>query len=152
MPRPGKKLKITIPETDAPHGAFEGSPDRCHAKAGGTPIKGEEDRKTEAVEISQPASSRLPTYFVKCISPGFVPVSFRDSSFPLDFGPMLDWMRAFRKGTPLGSKPDNVVNHNSLQVMQAERFVFCSRRDFALVEDMINEELRFSVGPRLDFA
>ena len=75
-----------------------------------------------------------------------------DSSFPLDFGPMLDWMRAFRKGTPLGSKPDNVVNHNSLQVRQAERFVFCSRRDFALVEDMINEEPRFSVGPRLDFA
>ena len=74
-----------------------------------------------------------------------------DSSFPLDFGPMLDWMRAFRKGTPLGSKPDNVVNHNSLQVRQAERFVFCSRRDFALVEDMINEEPRFSVGRRLDF-
>ena len=75
-----------------------------------------------------------------------------DSSFPLDFGPMLDWMRAFTKGTPLGSKPDNVVNHNSLQVIQAERFVFCSRRDFALVEDMINKEPRFGVGPRLDFA
>ena len=75
-----------------------------------------------------------------------------DSRFPLDFGPMLDWMRAFTKGTPLGSKPDNVVNHNSLQVMQDERFVFCSRRDFALVEDMINDEPRFGVGPRLDFA
>ena len=74
-----------------------------------------------------------------------------DSSFPLDFGPLLDWMRAFRQGTPLGSKPDNVVNHNSLQVMQAERFVFSSRLDFALVEDMINEEPRFGVGPRLTF-
>ena len=74
-----------------------------------------------------------------------------DSGFLLDFGPLLDWMRAFRKGTPLGSKPDNVLNHNSLQVMQAERFVFCSRRDFALVEGMINEEPRFGVGPRLTF-
>ena len=74
-----------------------------------------------------------------------------DSSFPQDFGPLLDWMRAFRHGTPLGSKPDNVMNHNSLQVMQAERFVFCSRRDFALVEDMIDEEPRFAVGPRLTF-
>ena len=76
----------------------------------------------------------------------------RDSSFPLDFGHMLDWMRAFRKGTPLGSEPDNVVNHNSLQVRRAERYLFCSRRDFTLVEDMINEEPRFGVGPRLDFA
>ena len=45
-----------------------------------------------------------------------------------------------------------VVLGDELQVRQAERFVFCSRRDFALVEDMINEEPQFSVGPRLDFA
>jgi hypothetical protein len=76
----------------------------------------------------------------------------KDADFPMDFGPMLEWMRAFRRGTPLASNRENVVNHNSLQVMHAERYVFCSRPDFALVEEMIKDEPRFRVGPRLEMA
>jgi hypothetical protein len=76
----------------------------------------------------------------------------RDPAFPMDFGPMLDWMRAFRRGTPLGSAPDNVINHNSLQVMHAERWIFCSRPDFALVEEMIEKEPQFRIGPRLQMS
>ncbi len=77
----------------------------------------------------------------------------RDPHFPMQgFGPLLDWMRAFRKGTPLGSEPENVLNHNSLQVRQAERYVFSSLPDFSLVEDMIANEPRYRVGPRPQIA
>lgn len=72
----------------------------------------------------------------------------RDAGFPMDFGPLLDWMRAFRKGTPLKSTPDNVLNHNSLQVQQAERYVFSSEPDFSLVKSMIADEPQFRIGPR----
>ncbi|MBE3063740.1 MAG: DUF4238 domain-containing protein [Spirochaetes bacterium] len=73
----------------------------------------------------------------------------RDPDFPMQgFGPLLDWMRSFRKGTPLPSEAENVLNHNSLQVRQAERYVFSSCPDFSLVEDMIANEPRYRVGPR----
>jgi hypothetical protein len=36
---------------------------------------------------------------------------------------LLDWMRAFRKGTPMTLEPPHVLNQNSLQVRQAERYV-----------------------------
>jgi hypothetical protein len=73
----------------------------------------------------------------------------RDPDFPMQgFGPLLDWMRAFRKGTPLRSEAENVLNHNSLQVQQSERYVFSSLPDFALVEDMIRNEPRYRIGPR----
>jgi hypothetical protein len=64
------------------------------------------------------------------------------------FGPLLDWMRAFRKGTPLQLEAENVLNHNSLQVRQAERYVFTSCPDFSLVRDMIANEPGYRVGPR----
>ena len=73
----------------------------------------------------------------------------RDPDSPTPgFGPLLDWMRAFRKGTPLPSEAENVLNHNSLQVRQAERYVFSSSSDFSLVEDMIANEPRYRTGPR----
>lgn len=73
----------------------------------------------------------------------------RDPDFPMQgFGPLLDWMRAFRTGNPLPSEAENVLNHNSLQVRQAERYVFSSCADFSLVEDMIANEPRYRVGPR----
>jgi hypothetical protein len=37
----------------------------------------------------------------------------------------------------MASAADNVLNHNSQQVRQAERYVFSSRPDFDLVESMI---------------
>lgn len=73
----------------------------------------------------------------------------RDPDIPTPgFGPLLDWMRAFRTGNPLLSDAENVLNHNSLQVRQAERYVFSSLPDFSLVEDMIANEPRYRVGPR----
>ena len=64
------------------------------------------------------------------------------------FGPMLDWMRAFRKGTPIKAMSGNVLNHNALQVHHAERYLLSSLPDFSLVEDMIANEPRYRIGPR----
>lgn len=76
----------------------------------------------------------------------------KDPDMPLGFGPLLDWMRAFRKGTPLSSQADNVLNHNSLQVAQAERFVFCSLPDFGLVTEMVAGNPALRTGRRLQIA
>lgn len=72
----------------------------------------------------------------------------RDPSMTMGFGSLLDWRRAFRTGAPLPSKPDNVLNHNSLQVSYAERYVFSSTPDFELVESMIKDNAESKRGPR----
>lgn len=74
----------------------------------------------------------------------------RDPRMKLEFGPMLDWMRAFRKGTRLSSKPANVLNHNSLQVIFSERYVFCRDLDFSLAEQMIAEDPEVRSGRHLE--
>jgi len=71
-----------------------------------------------------------------------------DPSMGEGFGDLLSWRRAFRTGIPLPSKPDNVLNHNSLQVSYAERYVFSSTADFELVESMIKDNSAFRIGPR----
>ena len=72
----------------------------------------------------------------------------RNSGHPMGFGDLLNWRRAFRTGGALPSSPDIVLNHNSLQVRHAERYVFSSQPDFELVESMIANDARFRVGPR----
>jgi hypothetical protein len=72
----------------------------------------------------------------------------RDTVMTMGFGDLLNWRRAFRTGAALPSKPDNVLNHNSLQVSNAERYVFSNTPDFELIESMIAENADFRVGPR----
>lgn len=45
--------------------------------------------------------------------------------------------------------PDNVTNHNSLQVKYASRFVFSSTEDFSLAEEMISKHPELREGPKL---
>ena len=124
------------------------------------PLRGNLGLAVRGIEIYLPISSTLTLAFYcrsheMSIRDGVDRIRaslVKDPDFPMDFGPMLDWMRALRKGTPLASTPDNVLNHNSLQVMRAERYVFCSVGDFALVQDMLKDEPRFRVGPRLSFS
>ncbi|MEZ5284981.1 MAG: hypothetical protein R2712_09260 [Vicinamibacterales bacterium] len=71
----------------------------------------------------------------------------RDPSMTMGFGDLLDWRRAFRPGVPLPSKPDNVLNHNSLQVWYAELRIL-PRRTSELVESMIKDNAEFRNGPR----
>lgn len=53
-------------------------------------------------------------------------------------------IEAIQEGKPLQSKPENIEFFNSLQISTAERFVFSSNNDFAIVTEMIrtNPELR----------
>jgi hypothetical protein len=76
----------------------------------------------------------------------------RDPGMTMGFGDLLKWRRAFRTGLALPSSPDNVLNHNSLQVRYAERYLFSSQPDFELVESMIAGDERFRVGPRPEIA
>lgn len=45
--------------------------------------------------------------------------------------------------------PDNVTNHNSLQVKYASRFVFSSTEDFSLAEEMISKHPNLKEGPKV---
>lgn len=56
---------------------------------------------------------------------------------------------AIRTGNPLPYAEENVENFNSLQVWQAERYVFSSKEDFALAHDMITADSRLRAGPRM---
>jgi hypothetical protein len=76
----------------------------------------------------------------------------RDPGMTMGFGDLLKWRRAFRTGVALSSSSDNVLNHNSLQVRYAERYVFSSVPEFELVESMIADDHRFRIGPRPEIA
>jgi hypothetical protein len=69
-----------------------------------------------------------------------VPVSFKE------------WMQAFEEGTPLRLQPDNVVHHNSLQVINAERYVVSHSGRFALALEMLESHPELSHGPRMTTA
>lgn len=56
---------------------------------------------------------------------------------------------AIRTGNPLLYTHENVENFNSLQVWQAERYVFSSKEDFALAHDMVTSNDRLRAGPRM---
>jgi hypothetical protein len=49
---------------------------------------------------------------------------------------------------PMRLEPEPVVNLNSLQVRQAERYVYSSQPDFALVEKMLAKQPAYRQGPR----
>ncbi|MDY6992364.1 MAG: DUF4238 domain-containing protein [Pseudomonadota bacterium] len=51
-------------------------------------------------------------------------------------------------GKPIPSKPENVINHNSLQVKYSSRFVFSSNDDFSLLEEMIEAHPEMREGPK----
>lgn len=57
---------------------------------------------------------------------------------------------AIRTGNPLYYADENVMNFNSLQVWQAERYVFSSKEDFALAQDMVVSNVKMRSGPRME--
>jgi hypothetical protein len=61
-------------------------------------------------------------------------------------------VEAIQRGTPISSKPENVLHFNSLQVSTAEQFVFSPDGDFTLVEEMIRENPELRIGHRLEEA
>ena len=55
---------------------------------------------------------------------------------------------AFEARSVLEYSPDNVVHHNSLQVISAERYVFSSTDDFSLARRMLADHPALAGGPR----
>ncbi len=58
-------------------------------------------------------------------------------------------MNGFEKKETVPYKIENVINHNSLQVFYASRFVFSSSDDFSLALKMIRDNPELKAGPKL---
>lgn len=58
-------------------------------------------------------------------------------------------LRAFAEGTPWAGTPDNVLHVNSLQVRNAERFLYGSIATFHPAEEMIEKHPSMVAGPRM---
>jgi hypothetical protein len=56
------------------------------------------------------------------------------------YNAVVDTLEYFSKGIPAKLEAENVENVNSIQILEAERFVFSCDRNFELVEDMIRED------------
>lgn len=61
-------------------------------------------------------------------------------------------VKAVTDGTVFQYESENVLNHNSLQVAYASRFVFSSTDDFSLVTQMLAENERYRTGPKPEMA
>jgi hypothetical protein len=124
-----------------------------------SPLQGNLGLAVKGIQIYLPISSTLMLGFFCRSHEAMIRASVdrvrttivRDAGFQVDFGPLLNWMRAFRTGTPLRATSQNVLNQRSLQVIHAERYVFSSVPDFALVEDMIERDQDIRSGPRIEF-
>ncbi|PYR30369.1 MAG: hypothetical protein DMF90_27830 [Acidobacteria bacterium] len=124
------------------------------------PLRGNLGLAVRGIEIYLPISSTLTLAFFcrsheEMIRDGVERMRttmVRDPGHPMGFGDLLNWRRVFRTGVAMPSSPDNVLNHNSLQVRHAERYVFSSQPDCELVESMIADDARFRVGPRPEIA
>lgn len=57
-------------------------------------------------------------------------------------------LTAIDNGTPLSYRPENVTHFNSLQIMNAERYVFSAGDDFDLIKRMLSEQPHLRRGPR----
>lgn len=53
-------------------------------------------------------------------------------------------------GSPMQQALENVEFQNYLQVKNSERFIYCKEPNFTLANEMINEDSKYSHGPRLN--
>ena len=59
------------------------------------------------------------------------------------------YLQARDTGVSMKLNPDNVRFHNSLQILNAERFVIACRDDFADAADMVKRDPKTRTGPRV---
>lgn len=60
-----------------------------------------------------------------------------------------EMISAIDTGVPATCRKENIVNLNYLQVLYAERQVYCQRRNFSLAKDMVNKNPSYKYGPRM---
>lgn len=80
---------------------------------------------------------------MKAIAPAIVMEHFTDPEY------IEEVNLGLTAGTPIRSKPESVLNHNSLQVKYSSRFIYSSNPDFSLVEEMLDVNPEFAEGPKL---
>jgi hypothetical protein len=76
----------------------------------------------------------------------------RDPSLQKAFAIARDFVHAVQSGQPARMDPQNVEFLNSLQVIHAERFVFCADGDFSLAEEMLRADPGLREGVRIEEA
>ena len=99
------------------------------------PFRGNLGLKNEGIEIYLPLSPRL-TLMLLC--PKMTEVASRNRETGLH--------DAYYTDTPISAGPENVEHLNSLQVVNAERFIFSTSSDFSLAQDMVREHPELSKG------
>jgi hypothetical protein len=73
----------------------------------------------------------------------------RHPQFYAALGQTVEILEAFYTGLPLKLQSENIENFNSIQISNAERFVFSCDGNFALVEDMLRANPELRQGPRI---
>jgi hypothetical protein len=71
----------------------------------------------------------------------------RNRELYVAYNAVVETMECFVKGIPAKLAPENVENINSIQILEAERFVFSCDGNFELVKDMIRADSRVKNGP-----
>lgn len=61
-----------------------------------------------------------------------------------------DIVEALLAGSVMEVRPENVEHFNSLQVLEAERYVFSTKNDFSIVKEMIRDDESIRWGTRLE--
>lgn len=125
-----------------------------------TGLRGNRGLMVEGIEIYLPISPTL-TLALICPTRGvelrrgmdtYVRVQTRPDAH-LRFGDSVAEARrildAIDGGPPLACQPENVVFHNSLQIAEAERFIFSMTGDFDLAKDMLRTNPELRIGQRL---
>ncbi|MHB8070230.1 MAG: DUF4238 domain-containing protein [Desulfobaccales bacterium] len=77
------------------------------------------------------------------INPSLASQLIKDSLF------ITQLMEGFEKRNTVPYRVESVINHNSLQVYYASRFIFSGKGDFSLAEEMIRENPKIKDGPKI---
>ena len=109
------------------------------------------------IEIQMPISKKLSLTFVcsRMINEMMEKLgrykqlrSFR-INLPVDTREVEELEYAIESGNVRELRPENVEFHNSLQVIHSSRFIYSSKNDFSLVQDMLTTNPECMHSPRI---
>ena len=120
-----------------------------HNTTNQNPYRGTLGVAVEGIEIYLPISGSLCLGFLCPTIEAMIPegeAKARRLATPISFA---KWTRAFDEATPIRLEAENVIHHNSLQVINAERYVFSHNGRFELAQEMLTSNPELRTGPRL---
>lgn len=119
----------------------------------GDGVRGTLGLRVQGIEVYLPISTEY-TLALLCptIEALIETVDMRSERVGLDLPRNREFLAAFKTGTSLPLDTENVKYHNSLQVANAERYVFSPYNDFAMAMEMVNAHSELRIGPRVYMA